>query len=244
MSKDKVAAIILGAGKGKRMNADIPKVMMPVCGKPMIRHILNTLEQVGVDEIVVVIAPDGDLVKKEVAPYKTAVQEKPLGTGHAALSANAALKGFEGVVMVIFGDNPAMSKEVFAKAIQKVREGYAIVTLGVRPKYDNRYGRLKTKGDELLAIVEYKDANEEERKIELCNSDLMAFDGRYIFELLEQIGNHNAAGEFYLTDAVELARRQGLKCGYVENTEAIAGANTREDLALLEEFLQSRACQI
>lgn len=242
MTEDKVAAIILGAGKGTRMNADIPKVMMPVCGKPMIRHIINNLESAGITEIVTVIAPDGQMVKDEVAPYKTAVQTKQLGTGHAVLSAKEALNGFQGVVLVAFGDNPTITKEVFQKAIAKVREGYAVVATAVRPRYENRYGRLVTKGDELLKIVEYKDASDQEKQIELCNSDLMAFDGRYIFELLERVGSNNAAGEYYLTDAIAMAREAGLKCSFIENTDAIAGANTRQDLALVEEFLKGRGC--
>jgi bifunctional UDP-N-acetylglucosamine pyrophosphorylase/glucosamine-1-phosphate N-acetyltransferase len=240
LMKTKIAAIILGAGKGTRMNADIPKVMMPVCGRPMIRHILDTLEELGADEIVTVISPDGDMVKKEVAPYKTAVQARQLGTGNAVLSAREALRGFDGIVLSIFGDNPTITREVFQKAVDRVKEGYAVVTLAVRPRYENRYGRLVTSGDELLRIVEYRDATEDERRIELCNSDLMAFDGRYIFEILAEIGNNNAAGEYYLTDAIAVARQKGLKCGYVENTDAIAGANTRADLALVEDFLKKR----
>ncbi|MDR1026503.1 MAG: bifunctional UDP-N-acetylglucosamine diphosphorylase/glucosamine-1-phosphate N-acetyltransferase GlmU, partial [Lactobacillus sp.] len=159
---------------------------------------------------------------------------------HAVLSAKDALKGFEGIVLTVFGDNPTISKEVFEKAINKVREGYSVVTLAVRPKYENRYGRLVTNGDELLKIVEYKDASDEEKAIELCNSDLMAFEGKHIFDILEKVGSANAAGEYYLTDAIAIARSNGLRCSYVENTDAIAGANTREDLALVEEFLNSR----
>ena len=238
--KDKVAAVILAAGKGTRMNADIPKVMIPVCGKPMIRYIIDTLEEVGVDKIIPVIAPDGEMVRKEVAPYQTVIQEKQLGTGHSALSAKEMLKGFDGIVLVMFGDYPAISGEIIRKAIDKVKQGYTVVATAVRPKYENRYGRLETDGEELLRIVEYKDATEAQRAIELCNSDLMAFDGKHIFNLLEGVGNKNAAGEYYLTDVIEIARQKGLKCSFVENTEAIAGANTRADVALLEEYFKAK----
>lgn len=239
--KRKVAAVILGAGKGKRMGADIPKVMMPVCGKPMIRHIIETLETVPVDRIITVISPEGQMVKDEVSPYETMVQKEALGTGSAALAAKEALKGFDGIVLVAYGDNPTLGKEIFTAAIDKINSGFATVNLGVRVKEENRYGRLKMDGDRLLRIVEFKDATDEEKQIELCNSDLMAFDGKYMFDILDAIGNNNAAGEYYLTDAVEIANNMGLKCGIIEVSDRnIAGANTRSDLALLEEFLQKR----
>ena len=153
---NKVAAIILGAGKGTRMKSDLPKVMMPVCGKPMIKHIIETLEELKTDEIVTVIAPDGDMVKKEVAPYKTCVQDKQLGTGHAVNCASELLKDFDGPVMVIFGDTPIIKKETFERSINKVREGYSVVVLGFKPQDPARYGRLKMNGNVLEGIVEYK----------------------------------------------------------------------------------------
>ncbi len=241
MSKENIAAIILGAGKGTRMKSDLPKVMMKVSGKPMIKHIINTLEEMGAKEIVTVISPDGELVKHETAPYKTAVQDKQLGTGHAVLCAKEALKGFGGAVLVIFGDTPLITKETFLKAANKIREGYAVAVLGFRPKDAARYGRLKMNGAELTGIVEYKDASEEERQIDFCNSGCMGFDGRYLFEILERIGNENAAQEYYLTDAVKIAREMGLKCTAIEgDPKEVASANTREELAELETFYKER----
>lgn len=237
MSKENIAAIILGAGKGTRMKSDLPKVMMPVCGKPMIRHIIDTLQEMGTTEIVTVISPDGDLVKKETAPYKTAVQAEQLGTGHAVKCAKDALKGFDGAVLVIFGDTPLITKKTFLKAAEKIKEGYAVAVLGFRPQDAARYGRLKMNGTELTGIVEYKDATEEERQINFCNSGCMGFDGRYLFEILDKIGNENAAKEYYLTDAVKIAREMGLKCTAIEgNPKEVASANTREELAELEQF--------
>ncbi len=239
--KQKVAAIILGAGKGTRMKSDLPKVMMPVCGKSMIRHIIDTLEKMNIDEIVTVIAPDGDIVKKEVAPHKTCVQDKQLGTGHAVKCAAPLLKGFDGAVMVIFGDTPLITQKTFERSVNKIAEGYGVVVLGFKPADPARYGRLKMKGDELEGIVEYKDASEEERAIDFCNSGFMTFDGKHLFEILDKIGNENAAGEYYLTDAVKVARDMGLKCTAFEgDPEEVASANTREELALLEQFLKKR----
>lgn len=241
MNKENIAAIILGAGKGTRMKSDLPKVMMPVCGKPMIKHIIDTLEKMGTKEIVTVISPDGEMVKNETAPYKTAIQKEQLGTGHAVLCAKEALKGFDGVVLVIFGDTPLITEKTFLKAAAKIREGYAVAVLGFRPKDAARYGRLKMNGTELTGIVEYKDASEEERQIGFCNSGCMGFSGKYLFEILERIGNENAAGEYYLTDAVKIAREMGLKCTAIEgNPKEVASANTREELAELETFYKER----
>lgn len=238
---NKVAAVILGAGKGTRMKSDLPKVMMPVCGKSMIKRIVDTLESMNVDKIVTVISPDGQIVKEEVAPHPTCVQDRQLGTGHAVLCAQNELRGFEGPVMVIFGDTPLIEAHTFQKAVQKVRDGYAVVVLGFKPEDPARYGRLKTNGEELLQIVEYKDATEEEKKINLCNSGFMTFDGRHLFEILNKISNENAAKEYYLTDAVKIAREMGLKCTAFEGKpEEVASANTQEELALLERYVKGK----
>ena len=187
-----IAAIILGAGKGTRMKSDLPKVMMPVCGKPMIRHIIDTLEKIGVKDVVTVVSPDGDMVKNETAPYRTAVQAEQLGTGHAVRCAEEALKGgFDGPVLVIFGDTPLITEETFLKIADRIRKGYAVVVLGFRPGDPARYGRLKMSGTELTGIVEYKDATEEERSIDFCNSGCMGFDGHYLFKILAQMRQRN-----------------------------------------------------
>lgn len=233
--KNKIAAVILGAGKGTRMKSDKPKVLMPVCGKPMISHIIDTLKTLPADEIITVISADGQEVAKTVAPYKTCVQEQQLGTGHAVNCTKEMLKDFSGTVLVVFGDTPLISRETFQHSAEKVEDGFAVVVLGFRPQDPARYGRLVMNGQELERIVEYKDASEEERAIGFCNSGVMAFDGRYLFQILAQIGNNNASGEFYLTDAVATAQKMGLKCTAFEgDAEEVASANTLEELAQLE----------
>ncbi len=235
--KNKIAAIILGAGKGTRMNSDKPKVLMPVCGKPMINHIIDTLQTVPVDEIVTVISPEGSDVAAAVAPYKTCVQAQQLGTGHAVNCAKESLQNFNGTILVVFGDTPLITAETFRRAASKVEEGFSVVVLGFRPKDAARYGRLVMNGQELERIVEYKDASEHERAINFCNSGVMAFDGKYLFDILAKIGNNNAAKEFYLTDAIEVAHKMHLKCSALEgNPEEVASANTLEELAQLEVY--------
>lgn len=236
-----VATIILGAGKGTRMKSDLPKVMMPVCGKPMVKHIIDTLSNMGIQKIVTVISSDGELVKNEVAPYPTVVQEQQLGTGHAVNCAQSLLRDFEGPVLVVFGDTPLITAQTFQKTVDKIKEGFAVVVLGFKPHDPARYGRLVMKGDELAEIVEFKDATDEQKDIDFCNSGCMGFDGRYLFDILSRIGNENAAHEYYLTDAVKIARQMGLKCtAIVGNSKEIASANTREELALLDEFYKDR----
>ena len=241
MANSKIAAVVLGAGKGTRMKSDLPKVLMPICGKPMIRCILDTLDSMNTDKIVVVTSPDGDLVRKEVAPHESVIQQQQLGTGDAVMAAASAMEGFDGDVLVVFGDSPLITKETFLNAVAKRREGYSVVVLGFRPQDAARYGRLVVKDGELQKIVEFKDANDEEKAITLCNSGVMCFDGKVMFDILRKIGNDNAAKEYYLTDAIAIAREQGLKCTVVEcSPEEVAGANTREELAQLEEYLLKR----
>lgn len=238
MNISKTAVIVLGAGKGTRMQSDLPKVMVPLCNKPMIRHIINTLEAININDIVVVISPDGEIIKNEVKPHKTVVQTQPLGTGHAVLAAKTLLNKYDGNIIVIFGDQPLYTKETITKVLKKRQEGYSIVSVGFSPKDPLRFGRLKMNGDELLSIVEFKDANEEEKKIKLCNSGLMCFDGNVMFDILDELTPNNAAGEYYLTDAIAIARQKGLKCSAVEcAVEEAMGIDTKEVLNKIEQYL-------
>ena len=121
MSKTKLAAIVLGAGKGTRMKSDLPKVLMPLRNRPMIRYIIDSMEEMKADKIVTVIAPDGDLVKKEVAPYKTCVQQQQLGTANAVLAAKDELQGFDGNVLVIYGDTPITPISIYQKCFKNAK---------------------------------------------------------------------------------------------------------------------------
>ena len=147
----------------------------------------------------------------------------------------------KGDILVMFGDHPVITKETLKKALRKKQEGYSVVVLGFHPQDALRYGRLIMNGDELVKIVEYKDASDEEKAINFCNSGVMVFDSETMFDILSSISNENAAGEYYLTDAIAIARRRGLKCGAIEcDPDELSGANTQEELAALEKYLTAR----
>lgn len=234
-------AIILAAGQGTRMNSSIPKVLHAICGVPMVKLLMNAVERAGIKDITVVIGPNMDDLKKTVAPYPTVVQTDRLGTGHAVLQARDYLKPFDGCVLVLFGDHPLFTPQNFQDMIQKYNDGNDVTVLGFIPSDARRYGRLVMGDDGLDAIVEYKDATDEQRAIKLCNSGVMCINGKYILELLQKIDNHNAAGEYYLTDVVKIAKEQGLKCDIVIcDPEEAHGVNTPDELAAAEIICQRR----
>ncbi|MGH6962617.1 MAG: NTP transferase domain-containing protein, partial [Dongiaceae bacterium] len=236
------AAIILAAGKGTRMKSGLPKVMHRLAGRPMIGHVLDNLAPLGCAPVVVVLAPGMEDVAKAVAPHPTAVQAQQLGTGHAVLAARTAINGFAGDVLVLFGDTPFISSETIGRLLARRRavDDPAVVVLSMRLADPAEYGRLVTAADGGLdAIVEFRDADAQQRKINLCNSGIMAIDGRRLFGLLDRVGNRNAKAEYYLTDIVALARQDGAPCAIVEAPVAeLIGVNSRADLAAAEALLQ------
>ena len=157
------------------------------------------------------------------------------------MSARDEFRGFTGDILVIFGDQPLYTKESIKKMLKKRSEGFSVVCMGFRPEDPARYGRLIMEGEELKRIVEFKDATDKEKAINFCNSGIMCFDGEKLFSILAAISNENAAQEYYLTDAIEIALRMGLKCSAVEcPVEEASAANTLEELALLEELIKKR----
>jgi bifunctional UDP-N-acetylglucosamine pyrophosphorylase/glucosamine-1-phosphate N-acetyltransferase len=240
MQNNKIAAIVLAAGQGTRMKSNLPKVMHKVMGRTMIKNVISTAEKLKAEEIIAVIAPHMDDVKKEVEPYKTAIQSPALGTGHAALCAKEGLKDFDGDIFVLYGDSPAITAETLTKMVEKRNEGFDVVVLGFEPDDAKRYGRLDVQNGQLQKIVEFKDATDEQKKIKLCNSGFM-FMSKRAYDLLDNLTNDNAAGEYYLTDLVELANNANMKCGVVLGDMAeLSGADNREGLAYLEKIMQDR----
>ncbi|WP_086464681.1 bifunctional UDP-N-acetylglucosamine diphosphorylase/glucosamine-1-phosphate N-acetyltransferase GlmU [Oceanibaculum nanhaiense] len=236
-----VAAVILAAGKGTRMKSDLPKVLHPIAGRPMIRHLLATVEALNPARIVVVTGKEGEGVAKAVAPYPTAVQDPPLGTGHAVMAALPALEGFdEGTVLTLAGGDPFVSEATLRAMLAKREAGAAVVVVGFRPADPARYGRLVAgAAGGLERIVEFADASPKERAITLCNGGYMAINAALLSDLLGDIGNGNAKGEYYLTDIVAAARSRGQSCAVVECPEAeVMGIDTRMDLAAAEKIAQ------
>ncbi len=240
------AAIILAAGKGTRMKSDLPKVMHRVANVPMVGHVLNLADTVGLAPITLVISPEQTGVQTyahNVMPeVKIAYQREQLGTAHAVLAAREALGDFEGHLVVLYGDTPLIQPETVSKLLDAVNRDrkVAVAVLGFRPDDAVEYGRLIVNDkDELEAIVEYKDANEAQRKVGLCNSGVMVLRGTVAWELLSAIDNNNKKGEYYLTDVVALARKAGYTARISEaSAEEVLGVNSRIELAQAEQIMQ------
>ncbi len=241
MSAPQIAAVVLAAGKGTRMKSDLPKVLHPVAGRPMINAVLASVAEAGCARAVLVLAPGMDEVAR-AAGVDTAVQHVALGTAHAVLAARDNLAGFDGPVLILFGDTPLMRPETLTRMAAALDATAAVAVLGMRPADPGQYGRLICGADGALeAIVEYNDASEAQRAIGLCNSGVMAVSGRHLFELLDAVGNDNAKQEYYLTDIVALAHARGLGCVAVEgDADEVLGVNSRVDLAQAEAIAQGR----
>ncbi|TNJ42702.1 bifunctional UDP-N-acetylglucosamine diphosphorylase/glucosamine-1-phosphate N-acetyltransferase GlmU [Phaeobacter sp. B1627] len=240
-----IALVILAAGKGSRMNSDLPKVLHPIAQAPMLEHAMAAGRGLDPARTVVVAGHEAERVRAAVAEIdeeaQVVLQSEQLGTGHAVLQARDALRGFEGDVVVLYGDTPFVSQQTLERMIE-ARSRADLVILGFEAADPARYGRLVMQGETLERIVEYKDATEEERAISFCNSGLMAADAAVMFRLLEKVGNDNAAGEYYLTDLAELARAEGLAVTAVAcPEEETLGINSRADLAAADAVFQTRA---
>lgn len=239
-------AIVLAAGDGTRMCSSQPKVLHKIAGRSMLGHVLDALAGAEIDGISVVISPGHDAVAAEAkaaAPgCEIAIQAQRLGTAHAALAAQSAIeKGYDDI-LIVFADTPLMRPQTFI-AMRKTLAagGNAVAALGFEAREPQGYGRLILKDGELLAIREDRDASAEEREIKMCSAGLMALDGRRALFLLGAIGNANSQGEYYLTDAVAVARAQGLKAAaLIASEEEVMGVNGREQLAAAESLMQAR----
>lgn len=237
--------IVLAAGEGTRMRSSLPKVLHQVAGGTLLAHVLDAVRKAASGATVVVIGPDHDAVAQEarriVPDAQIAVQRERRGTAHAVLAAKDAIaRGFEHV-LVIFADTPLITPDTLSKLRRALGDGAAVAVLGFRPADPSGYGRLVMDGSRLLAIREEKDASEEERAITLCNGGLMALSGRHALAILQRINDHNAKKEFYLTDAVAIARADGLDAVAIEvSEEEVTGINTKAGLAAVEATMQDK----
>ncbi|TCP92277.1 UDP-N-acetylglucosamine pyrophosphorylase /glucosamine-1-phosphate N-acetyltransferase [Sphingomonas sp. PP-CE-1A-559] len=235
-----IAVVILAAGKGTRMKSDLHKVLHPIAGRPMLLHLVASAAALQPAKTVVVTGAGREQVEAAVAPLgiATALQAEQLGTGHAVAQAREALAGFEGDVLILYGDVPLVTATTMQRMIDRLHgdDTPAVVVLGFRPADPGAYGRvIADAAGRMDRIVEYKDASEAERAVTLCNSGLMAVRSTDLFALLDRLGNDNAAGEYYLTDIVELAAAAGRSSAVIETgADEVAGVNSRGELASVE----------
>lgn len=241
----KTALVILAAGKGTRMNSDLPKVLHPLAGAPLLIHAMQAGASLAPERTVVVAGHGADLVRKAAQAHDETVlvaeQTEQLGTAHAAGQAGACLKGFDGTAIVLFGDTPFVQPETL-EAMVAAQATHDVVVLGFEAADPGRYGRLVVEGETLERIVEFKDATAAERAITLCNSGVVACRSGLLFDLIDAVDNKNAAEEYYLPDIVGIARSRGLSATVVACDESeTLGINSRAELAAAEAAFQRRA---
>ena len=223
------------------MNSELPKVVHPIAGAPMLVHVMRAGAALDPVHTVIVAGHGAEAVTKVAHDYdheaKVVLQNDQLGTGHAVLQAADALVGFEGKVIVLYGDTPFVKPETLQAMLDAKAD---VVVLGFEPEDAGRYGRLVTDGASLERIVEFKDASPEERAITLCNSGVICCFAPLLFELLNKVSNDNATGEYYLTDVIGLARTAGHTATVVTCLEAeTLGINSRAELAAADALFQA-----
>ena len=239
-------AIILAAGKGTRMKSAMPKVLHRVAGLSMLGHVIKLAQASGCENPAVVVGPGMDDVAKEASRHalksQVFTQREQRGTADAALAARAAIAAHRGDIIVLYADTPLIRSATIAKLRAALDAGAAIAVLGFHAADPAGYGRLLTSADGTLAAIrEHKDATEAERRNDLCNSGVLAFRCPDLLSILDAIGSANAKGEYYLTDAVEIARARGLRTNVVVCPEdEVLGVNAREQLAAAEAIWQRR----
>lgn len=238
-------AIVLAAGEGTRMKSRLPKVLHPVAGRSLLGHALSSVAQAGADAVAVVISSErpevGEEALKLLPAARIATQHERRGTAHAVLAAREVLKAGHDHILVAFADTPLVRPETFAALRDALAGGAAVAVLGFEARDPTGYGRLVESDSGLEAIVEHKDATAEQRGIRLCNAGLMALAGEHALAILEAIGDDNAQREFYLTDAVAIARARGLGAVVSRAPESeVQGVNDRAQLATAEAEFQRR----
>jgi bifunctional UDP-N-acetylglucosamine pyrophosphorylase/glucosamine-1-phosphate N-acetyltransferase len=246
MNQAKFSVVILAAGQGTRMRSDTHKVLHPIAGRPMLLHLLATVEAMGAERSVVVVGKGREQLELAVSAHGvvTALQAEQKGTGHAVQVAQEALSGFDGPVLILYGDTPFVTRATLERMLDRLaaEDDPGVVVLASSPADGKTYGRvILGDGDHISKMVEYKDANEAERTVKLCNSGMMAAQSKDLFSWLAKVGNANAAKEYYLPDIVMIAKEEGRAPVVIEGEPfETAGVNSRAELAALEEDWQSR----
>ncbi|RYD48190.1 MAG: hypothetical protein EOP60_16130 [Sphingomonadales bacterium] len=226
------AAVVLAAGKGTRMRSELHKVLHPIAGRPMLDHLLASVDELGPSRTVLVVGHGREQLEKATAGRAAiAVQEPQLGTGHAVQQAAASLEGFSGDVLILYGDVPFVRAATLGAMLRRLHadDAPAVVVLGFEPGDAGHYGRvIADPAGRISKMVEFKDASEDERACRLCNSGLMAVRAEDLFDLLSRVGNDNAQGEYYLVDIVNVARDEGRSV----TTTALARPSSRATLTM------------
>ncbi|MGH6632303.1 MAG: NTP transferase domain-containing protein, partial [Sphingopyxis sp.] len=239
-----IAAIVLAAGKGTRMKSDLHKVLHPIAGRPMLLHLMASIDELSPAKKVVIVGDKADQLEAALAgSADLAVQDPQLGTGHAVQQGEQALAGFDGDVLILYGDVPFVPAATMRAMIDRLNapDAPAVVVLAFEPADAQQYGRVITKGDYVTKMVEHKDATDAERAVRLCNSGLMAAKSADLFALLARVTDDNAAKEYYLVDIVNIANADGRHCAVVvTDPYDVAGINSRGELAGLEGEWQAR----
>jgi bifunctional UDP-N-acetylglucosamine pyrophosphorylase / glucosamine-1-phosphate N-acetyltransferase len=241
----KCLAVVLAAGEGTRMRSARPKALHEVAGRSLLAHVLAAVDEAGIAATAVIVGPHRDDVAteaKRASPgAKVFVQRERRGTAHAVLAAKPALKARRDDILVVYGDTPLVSAATLTRLRAALGAGAAIAVAAFRPADPAGYGRLITSGDELIAIREEGDASPQERAVGLCNGGMMALAGDSALQILDRIGSNNRKHEYYLTDAVEIARGMALRAVAVEVEEDdVRGINTKAQLAEAENVAQQR----
>lgn len=237
-------AIILAAGKGTRMKSKYPKVIHKVCGKEMVNHVINVSQKSGVNDIVVILGHESDVVKERLPKNSMiAMQTEQLGTGHAVKMAKEYIND-EDTIVVLCGDTPLIKEDTLRKLFAYHLENeYHATVLTTKVENPTGYGRIiRDNNEDLLKIVEQKDANEEEKAVKEINSGIYCFNGKSLRESLDLIDNNNAQGEYYLTDTIYIMRDRGQKVGAYNGStiEELMGVNSRVELSKAEEIMRKR----
>ena len=237
-------AIILAAGKGTRMESELPKVVHKVCDREMINRVLDITKEIGIDDDIVVVGYRDDIVKEAIdREVKYVLQDKQLGTGHAVMMAKEYIAS-EDKIIVLYGDMPLFRKETLIEMFKYNDETNADITIATTIFDETcKYGRIiKDDENNVMKITEYKDATDEERKITEVNCGPVVYKGETLLYALSQMTNDNAQNEYYLTDAVEIAYNSGKKVNsfIIEDNNEAFGANTKEELKMAEEIFRNR----
>lgn len=239
-----IAAIVLAAGKGTRMKSDLHKVLHPIAGRPMLMHLLDSVDALNPAKKVVVVGSGKEQLEAALkGSAELAVQEPQLGTGHAVQQAEGALAGFAGDVLILYGDVPFVPTATMQAMIDRLHgdDAPAVVVLAFEPDDPTGYGRVIVENGCIVKMVEQKDATEAEKAVKLSNSGLMAVNAADLFALLARVTDDNAQKEYYLTDIVNIANADGRACVAVTTDPFdVAGINSRAQLADMEGEWQKR----